>query len=525
VARNGWSMARASTVTRSVALVMLLLLVQACTTSATQEMPSAGSLGKSTAPAPSGSAGPLAEYYGQALRWSDCGGGFDCTTVRVPLDYANPSGSTIDLAVTRLTDGHPRGSLLVNPGGPGASGVEFAQVAANVFSPAVLAAYDVVGFDPRGVARSEPVECATDQQLDEFLAVDWTPDSPAEEVDLGSVAAQLGAGCDRKTPGIAAHMSTVEAARDMDVVRAVLGDEKLNYLGLSYGTRLGATYAELFPARVGRMVLDGAWPTSLTLDQFVDGQAQAYDLSLSRFVADCLKLVSCPVSGSVDSGVQQIREFLARLDARPIPTGQQRELNEALATAAIYSALYFPPSSWKQLRTALNAAFSDNGEPLLAILDQAIGRDHYSGVYADNYVEATFGVLCLDSPASGGVAHAQQLARKLTLRAPVFGAYRGWNTITCWHWPARAAPTNPPEPSHAVSSNPIIVLSTKYDPATPYQWGVQLAQELDSATLLTYDGDGHTAYRRGSACVDSAVDAYLTDGAMPAAGTVCEPDR
>jgi pimeloyl-ACP methyl ester carboxylesterase len=477
----------------------------------------------SAAAAP-GTGDGLASFYQQAVHWTDCRGGFDCTKVTVPLDYADPTGATIQIAVIRLKAATSQGSLLVNPGGPGGSGVALVRMADRVYTPRLLAAYDIVGFDPRGVGASSPVRCVSDRQLDQLLEADWTPDTPAERARLTKLSRALGAGCARRSPAIAAHMSTAEAARDMDVIRAALGTGKANFLGWSYGTLLGAQYAELFPQNVGRSVLDGVAPNSLNLDQMYTGQAIAYEDSLRRFAADCLTHTDCPLKGSVDHAITQIRSFLARLERKPITGWNGRKLNESLATSALYYSLYFPPYSWERLRVALTAGFAGIGEPLLAIQDSYVDRDPVTDHYTSNWMQAQFAVLCSDSPAFGGPAHASTLASQSKASAPVFGATNAWLTLPCWQWAPRPSTPTPITPFHATGSAPILVVSTTHDPATPYQDGVDVAGQLDNATLLTFDGDGHTAYMRGSTCIDNAVDSYLIDGVMPADGVVCKPD-
>jgi pimeloyl-ACP methyl ester carboxylesterase len=481
---------------------------------------SAGSA--SASPSASGSADPLAAFYDQKVRWEGCGGKFDCTTVTVPLDYSDPGGKTIKLDVVRLKAKDPQGSLLINPGGPGGSGVEYARAARAVLTPELVKAFDVVGFDPRGVVGSDPVDCVTDKQLDQLYAADGTPDSPAEEQQVARINEEFGVGCLKNSPDIAAHMGTADAARDMDVIRSVLGDEKLNYLGKSYGTFLGAEYAELFPTRVGRVVLDGVLPSSLDSDQITFGQAKAFDVELRRFVEDCLPREDCPLTGDVDQGVQQIVDLLARLDAKPLPGVGSRKLNESLATYAILSYLYFPPTDWEVLRYGLAAAMEGDGSVLMDMMDERIQRNP-DGTYQNNGNEAFYAVSCLDRPAMGDAAHAAELAKEWAKDAPVFGPYLAWGNLPCWQWPL--GPGNTPlAPISAKGSDPILVVSTKYDPATPYEWGVQVAKELDNATLLTYDADGHTAYTSGSKCVDNIVDEYFIQGKMPADGVVCKPD-
>jgi pimeloyl-ACP methyl ester carboxylesterase len=474
-------------------------------------------------PSASDAAGPLAAFYHQHLMWTACGGGFDCTKVTVPLDYAAPDGKTVQLAVARRTSSKSQGVLVVNPGGPGASGVSYVKSADQIFTPDLNLAYDLVGFDPRGVGASDPVRCVSDKQLDAYFAVDVTPDTPAEVALLESVSRSIGAGCAAHSPDIAAHMSTPEAARDMDIIRAALGQQKLSYLGDSYGTFLGASYAELFPARVGRMVLDGVQPSSLTLEQTYRQEAEGSDESLRRFVADCLPRSDCPLSGTTATGVARIQKLLTDLDAKPIAGSAGtagRPLTEGLASYALSFGLYDPATGWPSLRTGLAAAFDGDGSELLDLFDSWVGR-RGDGTYTDNLYQAFFGVECVDTPELAGPKHIVSLAERWKRTAPVFGVSNAWSMLPCWHWAPKqtAAPGSPV--LHATGAGAILVVSTQHDPATPYSWGVEVANELDDATLLTYDGDGHTAYHRGSGCIDAAVDAYLIRGTLPAKGTVC----
>ncbi len=469
----------------------------------------------------------LADFYAQTLTWSRCQSSFECATIEVPLDYDDPGAGQVSVDLIRLKARNARGSLLLNPGGPGGSGIEYARAARFVLTDAVVDAYDIVGFDPRGVVGSDPVECVTDAQLDALIAADGTPDDAQEIADLEAQSQTLGVGCKEHSPAIAAHMDTVSAAKDMDLIRAALGDDRLNLLGKSYGTFLGATYAGLFPERVGRMVLDGALPSDLNSDEVTLGQAKAFDLVLQRFVADCQRRSDCPLpTGSVEQGVQRVADFLKGLDADPLPGVGDRELNESLGTYAILSYLYFPPTDWDLLRSGLRAAFEGDGSVLMDMMDDRVSRSP-NGTYQDNGNEAFYAVSCLDRPAVGDADHAAGLAREWVKEAPVFGPYLAWGNLPCWQWPfgaGTAQAAGEPKAITAPGAAPILVVSTKYDPATPYEWGVKVADQLESAALLSYDGDGHTAYVTGSQCIDILVDAYLLEGALPAVGTVCRPD-
>jgi pimeloyl-ACP methyl ester carboxylesterase len=462
--------------------------------------------------------GPLAVFYNQQVVWKNCGNA-DCATIKVPVDYADPTGPTVDLAAVRVkASGDKIGTLFVNPGGPGGSAVDYAKAADYIVSSDIRAHYDIVGIDPRGVAKSDPIHCSTDEQIDELMAADGTPDSPSEEQQIVDESRQLGANCAANGGELYAHMGTPDAARDMDIARAVVGDSAFNYLGKSYGTMLGQTYAELFPERVGRMVLDGALPASLDMETISKDQAVAFEVALKDFVSDCLTHDDCPLGGTADEALQQIRDWLKGLDGSPLPAGD-RQLNEAVATYAVLSYLYFPPHDYDELRPALAAAMKgkDPG-PLLALLDSRISRGP-DGTYSDNSSDAFYAVSCLDRPYDGTVDDVRAKAAEWAKDAPTFGAALAWGMLACKDWPVTEAPV---AEKGAPGSNPILVVSTEHDPATPYQWGVRMAHELDNATLLSWSGYGHTAYYNGSRCIDEAVDAYLLQGTLPEANLVCD---
>lgn len=506
-----------------VAVLAVVLPVAACGPFASDPQPS-GTPASSSSSSPAAPDPALARYYSQALDWTSCASGYQCATLTVPVDYARPEAGDTSIAVTRRRSKGATSSLVVNPGGPGGSGVEYAQVAQFVIGPSVRKAYDIVGFDPRGVAGSDPVHCLSDAELDELFAADGTPDDPAEVAEVARVSGEVGPGCAAGSARLAGHVDTVSAARDMDILRAALGDEQLTYLGKSYGTLLGAQYADLFPSRVGRMVLDGALPGNLDGDQITHDQAVAFDVALQRFVADCVTQDDCPLPSEADAAMARVRQFIDDLDAHPLPGIGDRTLNQALGMYAILTALYDWQFGWPQLRYGLEAAFEGDGSVLLDMVNDAVKREA-NGTYEDNGNEAFFAVSCLDRPSSGGVDHVEELARQWAQDAPVFGEYLAWGTLPCDGWPLTPeAPAGQPRVLRAEGSAPILVVSTRYDPATPYQWGVTVADQLANAGLLTFEGDGHTGYMAGSTCVDRAVDAYYLSGTMPAEGATCQPD-
>ncbi len=453
----------------------------------------------------------LDDFYGQTLRWVNCGAA-ECATLEVPRDYDDPGGERMELAITRVpATGERLGSLFINPGGPGASAVNYAKAADSVIGSLLREHFDLIGLDPRGVGLSSPVECLTDEQLDELAASEATPDTPSEERVLVALARMPGLGCAERSPELLAHVGTVDAARDLDIARAAVGDAALTYLGKSYGTQLGATYAELFPARVGRMVLDGALPGGLSAEEVSRGQAIAFDEVLDDFIADCLTQDDCPLAGDVDSAGDQLRAWLDDLDDTPMSSGG-RELTGALAAYAILTNLYVPDYDFPRLREALAPALEDqDASALLALLDARISRGS-DGRYLDNSSEAFYAVTCLDRPYEGTVDDVRRLAAEWSEVAPTFGAGLAWGLLTCRNWPAQAERVGR---TRAEGAPPILVVSTRRDPATPFAWGVELVEDLADGHLLTYEGDGHTAYFNGSACVDEAVEAYLVAGVLP----------
>lgn len=463
-------------------------------------------------------ADPLAAFYDQELQWRDCGGA-DCAKVTVPLDYDAPSEGSVELSLTKVpAKGESLGALLVNPGGPGGSAFDYAKAADYIVSPAIRESFDIVGVDPRGVGNSEPVRCLSDEQIDEIFAADGTPDSVEEGRQVVEDSAFVVEACTANADPLWQHMDTVSTARDMDIVRAAIGDPVLNYLGKSYGTAIGAVYAELFPKRVGRMVLDGVLPTHLTQEQVSYGQAVGFEEAVQHFADDCARSGGCPFEGDGPQVLQELREFLKALDASPLPTSDGRELTESLGSYAVLSFLYFPDSDYPRLREALATAVNESdGSALLSLVDERTSRAP-DGRYLDNSTDSFYVVSCSDLPFDGDEWRAMELADEWAGEAPTFGPALAWGLLVCANWP------HPGDQLGEVTANgsgPILVVSTTSDPATPYQWGVDLAASLADGHLVTWESHNHTAYREGSSCVDDAVDNYLLTGQVPPSNTRC----
>ncbi|WP_243106785.1 alpha/beta hydrolase [Actinomyces lilanjuaniae] len=426
----------------------------------------------------------------------------------------------------RAADGESAGVLLVNPGGPGGSGVTIVENVRERFSRDVTDSYDVVGFDPRGVGQSTAVDCWTDAELDERRSGTDGQEENASPQQAAAAAQEDEAACQEATevPGLLDHVSTESAARDLDVLRAVNGQDVLTYLGYSYGTYLGATYADLFPDNVGRMVLDGGLDPALSLDEVAQGQAEGFERALRVYVEDCQSGPSCPLSGDVDSGVEQVRQLLDSIATSAIPTSDSsRPLTRPLARSAVLGSLYDPDTWGDVLTTGLGQAMGDNpdGSTLLAVADAFAQRDS-QGAYRGNSSEAITAVNCQDYPVEGDEAAWKQQAQAVRQASPTFGEELTYAHAYCQGWDHFSGNEN--SEVTASGAAPILVVGTTGDPATPYEWSVSLADQLESGRLLTWEGEGHTAYGRAGECVGDVVDAYLLRGDLPQDDLTCSGD-
>ncbi|MBM6547191.1 alpha/beta fold hydrolase [Janibacter sp. YIM B02568] len=459
----------------------------------------------------------LARFYEQRLDWGDCGDlTGECAELEVPVDYEQPEGETLRIGVLKVpAKREKQGSLVLNPGGPGGSGMEYASAADYVVSPQVRDRFDVVGFDPRGVGRSAPVDCLDDRALDEFLGSDPTPDDAAEEEQQGAVMRSMGQGCEELSGTIAPHMSTAEAARDMDVLRAALGESQLDYLGKSYGTYLGATYADLFRDKVGRFVLDGVLAPDLTAAEVNIGQAKGFDTATREWAAACVE-EGCPFGGTQDEVIDRVRGILEDLDSNPVPGAAGLELTEGWATLGIAQAMY-DQGAWSTLTDALASVEEGDGRDLMEMAFQYASRNA-GGDYAGNIMEAIYAVNCLDRPEPEG-AEREEMVEEAERVAPIWGQFIAGGSGPCSEWPWE--PVGEPRPIDAKGANPILVVGTTRDPATPYEWAQRLHDQLADSRLITHEGDGHTAYMRQNDCVDKAVDTFWLTGELPAEDITC----
>jgi pimeloyl-ACP methyl ester carboxylesterase len=460
----------------------------------------------------------LDRFYRQDVRWESCGSGRECASIWVPLDYADPDGTAITVKAERQPAGDEsarRGSLFINPGGPGGSGIDYLSYVG--LDSSVTDVYDVVGFDPRGVGASTPIDCLSDEDLDAYIASEPSPDTPAEVSEFEDTWSHFTSGCETRSGKWLGHVSTIEVARDLDIMRNVVGDDGLNYFGASYGTYIGATYAGLFPQQVDRMVLDGAIdPLADPLTSQVK-QTVGFEQALDGYLQFCVDSGDCPLGSDVDAARDRLVQLLDDIDASPLPTSSGRELTEGLAFLGIIVPLY-DESTWGLETQGLQAAVDGKGDALLALADAYTGRQP-DGTYKNNSMEVQSAVNCLDHPQDESLQEIEAGARTFERRAPVFGQVGMWFPYGCSNWPEKAG--EPAPDFSAPGAAPILVVGTTRDPATPYGQAVALANELDSGVLLTRDGDGHTAYGRGNACIDEAINSYLVTGDPPEDGTVC----
>ncbi|MGW3044879.1 alpha/beta hydrolase [Kitasatospora sp. NPDC001159] len=517
-----------------------LLLTTACNDLTPDQPADAGTVSSAgTAAKPAGADDPrLGAFYGQHIDWHACQPdsdsrpvdltGLQCGELRVPLDYANPAAEALGVALVRLPAAGPAqrvGSLVVNPGGPGGSGVEMVEMGRKLFDGALHNRFDVVGFDPRGTGASSPVTCLTDRQRDDRNQVDLPVDPAKRRVVLEQRNKEFTAACAAKSGKLLPFVGTRNTARDLDVLRQALGDPKLNYLGISYGTFLGALYAEEFPARTGRLILDGAVdPAADTLDEFTD-QIIGFESSLRRFADDCVRAhaAECPLGSDPDTAAKNAADYLESLHDHPLDTADGRKLTSDLGWAGTQALLYGDETdAWPALRAALTMAMvRQRGDLLLASADHYNGRDkkgHYTTLSdSNNAISCADGAAAAPSPE-----RAQQVVAKLKAKAPLVTqgvSVEDYQHGRCENWPFKSA--EKPHVVRAEGSAPILVVGSTGDPATPYAAAENLAKGLAHATLLTREGEGHGAFGRGNTCIDAAYEAYLVAGTMPAPGTRC----
>ena len=479
----------------------MVLLLTACSRGST-----------STASKPTPSPSPSV----QALNWTSCGGGFQCASLTVPLDYANPdNGKTIQLALIRkpaLDQANRIGSVLTNPGGPGASGIQYLRQAAGSMTN-LNRRFDLVGFDPRGVGQSAPVRCLSGRDEDAFNALDPVWDDPQEKAAGIQADKNFAAGCMRMSPEILPFVDTESAARDMDQIRAAVGDAKLTYLGFSYGTFLGQTYAHLFPTHVRALSLDGVVDPTVAPNDMLLQQVKSFQKNLEAFAADCKSRSTCQFGRSGDP-LSKISALLQRLDADPMAVGSRR-LTRSLAVIGIITPLY-DPSTWTFLDQGLTTAEGGNGSLLLQFSDLYLAR-HADGSY-DNENDANYAINCLDRPVPTDVSAYDALGPSYSAASAILGPAEQYSNLVCAYWPVPAK--GKLGPLTADGAPTILLVGGTDDPATPYAWAQAVHEQISNSVLLTRQGNGHVSYDK-SRCAQQAEDDYLIDLTVPAPDTVC----
>ncbi|WP_436790742.1 alpha/beta hydrolase [Yinghuangia sp. YIM S10712] len=534
---RGFSLASVRRVPPAVAVAGALLV--GCSSGGTSD--NAAATGSAGAPSPSGATGgqgaasppatapnsgdnpALSGFYTQKPVWRPCSAqqsgsgqsGMQCAGLRVPLDYAAPTGKTIELAVYRMPARGPEaqrlGALAVNPGGPGSSVV---GLVAYLGQSANLAArHDIVGFDPRGVGGSPRTECADGPLMDRVQSLDPTPADAAAVDEAAAVLKEFGQGCAARTGDLLPHLGTAVAAEDMDVFRAVLGEDKLDYFGVSYGTYLGAIYAEKYPDRVGRFVLDGLVDPGVGRFANAREQAEGFEKAFRAFAADCLTRAGCPFTGTPDNAARSLRARLDAISASPIRLGT-RTLGEAMVGTVVSMYLY-SPQSWPELRQLLASLYAGNPRPMLTAFDETADRAP-DGTYEESILPAYYEIGCADGRMLSA-EEAATLAREVSATAPTLGP------ATVWSWAADCPAPGPDrtQPLDGADVPGMLLVSTTRDPATPHAAAARLQTRLPASVVLTVDGDGHGAYTARNGCVIRAVDAFLLNGKLPARGTTC----
>lgn len=466
----------------------------------------------------------MSDPASESPRWEPCGeipGQVrECSELEVPLDYAEPDGATISLALARIPargPGSRLGTILVDPGGPGISGVDEILTLPSQLSAAVEARYDVVGWDRRGVARSSPLWCRTPEQMGDYAralaGAQWSTSVDAPEVAAWAEQARAFAdGCATRHAELLPHIGTRDSARDMESIRQALGEPRLNYLGWSHGTKLGALYLDAFPQNVGRMVLDSAIDPSLSITDYNRAQSQALEAQLMRFVDFCSGSGDCPLPGDHRAATAALKDYLLSL---PITSTDSQLATRADAMAALSGAMYIPPKSFPELLAGLRSGFAGDGSGLIA--QGGLRVDPDSG--PSNFYNALYAINCYDSSPTPDLEVSARLAGQWDADTPIFGSANAWGGLRCADFAAHD-PTGPAR-VRGEGAPPIVIVGALEDGATPIEWSRALADQLASARLVVADTDVHSVYPTYNDCVKRVVDAYLLDGVAPPRTSEC----
>ena len=460
----------------------------------------------------------LSGYYAQEINWKSCNQDFKCATLAVPIDYEKLTTGTFEIALLKYEARTSKklGSLIVNPGGPGGSGVDYAYAAEYIFSPAILDRYDIVGFDPRGVSRSAPIRCLNDKKLDANNNSDSKPDNEKEFQQILIDTKKYVAICKDKNKHLASY-STANVARDMDILREALGDKQLNYMGKSYGTYLGTLYAHFFPDKVGRVVLDGAVDPTISNFQQTLTQAIGFDQAFSAFAKDCTSKKKCSLAEGKEAAIAEMKELFAQAAKKPLPTkSSKRTLSETMMVLGTASAMYDSATGWLKLRKAIAQAQNGYGDRFLELADEYTGRQS-DGSYPNNEFDSGAVIDCLDVDEPRTVAQIKRDAGVFAEQAPLFGPYLAYGGLTCKYFGQSQEVTI----SQTDTNNSIVVIGTTGDPATPYEWAQGLNKLLTNSVLVSLTGECHTGQGQGNTCVDKAVDRFFLNFESPTENLRC----
>ena len=477
--------------------------------------------GCSGAAAGSGPFTTVASYYSQHLDWKPCSNGFLCARLQVPFDYSRPGWRQFSLPLIKLPAAKPsqrQGALVINPGGPGGSGVQFARDARSEFTTSVLDRFDIVGFDPRGVGGSVPaLRCMSGKALDKYFSTNDAPVNAAQLSELVAESSLYATSCAQNGSALLPYIGTRDAARDMDVLRAALGESRLTYLGKSYGTYLGTWYAALYPRRVRALVLDGAVDPEVSGMELNVTQAQGFEVAFGQFASWCVASAGCPLGRQPSL---EVRRMLSAASSAPLKNDLHngQVADGALLSSGVAAGLY-SKTFWPLLRTGLSTAFAGNGTVLVELANILMERSS-TGSYS-NLADVDTAVNCLDRPWPRDMPSWRAAAAAGAKAAPLFGERLVWGSLACAYWPVPANPGLSASSLRASGAPPVLVVGDLRDPATPYRWAQALASDLPSGVLLGWRGEGHTSYMEGSACIDRYVDAYLERLSLPASGTIC----
>lgn len=455
----------------------------------------------------------LSKFQSQTLLWKPCDNGFQCAQFQVPIDYSHLDNNTFTLQVIKHVANIPSkriGSLIMNPGGPGGSGIQYVLSADSIVSTSIENVYDLIGFDPRGVNLSQPIRCLTDSQEDYFLGGDGSVETPADLTSAISSSKLMADACAKAAGSKLGHYSTLDTAKDMEILRILLKEQKLNYVGKSYGTYLGTLYAALYPKTTGRIVLDGAVDPNVSVRDQNIAQAVGFDTALKSFVAS-----------NPTFSIKQIQSFLHSARTKPLLDQNKRALAESLAVTGIAASLYDSTDGWPLLARALRRAINFKDPSGFFLLADSYNERDQNGHYLSNQTDISEIISCLDFKDPRNLSHIEADAKAFSVAAPIFGPYLAFSGLPCLYWQAK--PVLKPALAHLIT-NPLLVIGTTRDPATPYQWAKGLHKELVDSTLITLNGDGHTGANRGSSCVDNAMNNYLLTGKVPAHDLSCDTD-